>query len=329
MEDIGNNKFEDMDNNSDKVKVFTIKKHTPVIDDTGEHLNIQLFDFRRPSKFAKEQIRIMEIIHDSFSRIAESHVSIQTRTLTEISCNLVEQKTFGEYISSLSEHCHINILASSLFEGDTILHFRREAVFLILARILGGKGLEELDRDFTEIEKNLMNSVIRDFLLSLEEAWANILKLDLSVKRVETNPQFARVVANNEMCLVLNFEIKIDSNKSYFSFCLPFISIKSILDKLSTRSWFAYGKTIKDKYIKEYIIKNLSKVKLPVSVILGEANLSIREIQSLEEGDIIPLNKKTNSLISMLVGGKPFFKVQPGKSSGNMAVQIVRGNYYD
>lgn len=316
----------DIRDDSNNVKVFAIKKHTPILDDTGEHLNIRLFDFRRPSKFAKDQIRIMEIVHDSFARIAETHISIQTRTLTEINCSMVEQKSFGEYMSALSERCFINILSSPLLEGDTILHFKREAVFMILDRVLGGKGLEDVDRDFTEIEKTLMHGVVRDFLFSLKEAWVNIADLNFSVKRVETNPQFARVVVANEMCLVLNFGITVGTKKSYFSFCLPFLSIKPILEKISTRSWFAYGKPIKNSDGKKYVFNNIGRVGLAVSVVLGEADATIREIQALEKGDIIKLNKKANKLIDLVIGGMPVFKVQPGKKMNNLAVQVVRVN---
>lgn len=327
MEDDKNKKSIGIKDNFRDNKIFTIKKHAFIIDDTGKHLNIQLFDFRRPSKFSKDHIRIMEIVHDSFSRIAESHISMQTRTMTEISCNSVEQKTFGEYIGSLSDRCYINILTSSLLEGDTVLHFKKGAVFMILDRLLGGRWLEEIDRDFTEIERNLMHGIVNDFLLSFKEAWVNIAELNLSVKRVETNPQFARVVATNEMCLVLNFGITIGNKKSHFSFCLPFLSIKPILDKISTRSWFAYGQNIKGGDGEKYILKNIGKVSLMVNVILGETKATIKDIQALEKGDIIKLNKKTNRLLDLVVGNKVIFKAQPGKKSGNLAVQIVRDNY--
>ena len=51
------------------LKVFTIKKHPFVLDDYGEHLNINEFDFKKPSKFSKEQIRIFELIYNTFSMI--------------------------------------------------------------------------------------------------------------------------------------------------------------------------------------------------------------------------------------------------------------------
>ncbi|MBN2072699.1 MAG: flagellar motor switch protein FliM [Actinobacteria bacterium] len=312
--------------NPENFKVFTIKRHSPILDDTGEHLNIRLFDFRRPAKFAKDQIRIMEIVHDSFSRIAETHISIQTRTVTEINCSMVEQKSFGEYLNSLSERSYINILTSPLLDGDTILHFKREAVFMIIDRVLGGKGFEEIDRDFTEIERNLMNSIVKDFLYSLKEAWVNIADLNLNIKRVESNPQFARVVASNEMCLVLNFGIMVGNKKSYFSFCLPFLSIKPILEKISTRSWFAYGKTIKNSDGKKNILSNMNKVNLAASVVLGKASATLKEIQSIEKGDIIKLDSKKTRLIDLVIGDRTIFKVQPGKRSNNLAVQVVKVN---
>ena len=240
-------------------KVFTIKRHAMILDDTGEHLNIKTFDFKRPSKFAKDHIRLLEIVHDSFATIAEAHLSMQTRTVVEISLNMIEQKTFGEYIGSLSDRCYVCTLKADVFEGDVVLQFRSEAVFVILNRLLGGKGVEKIDRELTEIEINLMGGVVKDMLNSFKDAWINVADLDMKVSGVETNPQFIRAAVSNEMCLVLNFGITISEKMSYFTFCLPYSSIKPVLDKLSNRSWLTDGKTLHNTSEGNRISKNIIK----------------------------------------------------------------------
>jgi len=292
-------------------KVFTRKKHAMIMDDTGEHLNIKEFDFKKPSKFAKDHIRLLEIVHDSFATISETHLSMQTRTTVEISLNMIEQTTFGGYIESLSDRCYICTLKAPIFDGDVVLQFREEAAFAILDRLLGGKGTEKVEREMSEIEINLMNGIIKDMLSSFKDAWVNVAALDMKIKDVETNPQFIRAVVSNEMCLVLNFGITINEEMSYFTFCLPYSSIKPVLDKLSTRSWLTDGKTLHDASKGNMISKNITGVDLEASVILGETKATISEIQNLEKGDVIRLSKGVSKPMDMSIGEHNIFKYSP------------------
>ncbi|OPL12371.1 MAG: hypothetical protein AVO38_15075 [delta proteobacterium ML8_D] len=305
-------------------KVFTIKKHTPVLDDFGEHLNINQFDFKRPSKFTKDHIRIIDMMHNSFARLVESRLSILTRNVTDVSLVMTEQKTFGEYISGLSELSLITTLHSSIFDGDVVLQFTNEILFVLLDRVLGGDGASSISREFTDIELILIENILKEYVDAIKEAWVNIEKMDLQVKEIETNPQFARPVANSEMCLVLNFRIASGEKKGYFTFCLPYLSIKTILNKLDARSWFEDSHSISRKKGDKKIIENMMKVRLDAKVILGEAEIPFININDIEAGDVIMLNKKINENLDMVVGDKKIFNVQAGKISKRIAVQIAK-----
>ena len=305
-------------------KVFTIKKHTPVLDDFGEHLNINQFDFKRPSKFTKDHIRIIDMMHNSFARLVESRLSILTRNVTDVSLVMTEQKTFGEYISGLSELSLITTLHSSIFDGDVVLQFTNEILFVLLDRVLGGDGASSISREFTDIELTLIENILEEYVEAIKEAWINVEKMDLVVKDTETNPQFARPVANNEMCLVLNFRMIAGEKKGYFTLCLPYPSIKSILYKLDARSWFEDNQSISRKKRDKKIVENMMKVKLDVRVVLGEAEIPFININDIEVGDVIRLNKKISDNLDMTIDENKIFDVQAGKISKRIAVQITK-----
>lgn len=308
------------------VKVFSIKKHIPVSDKSGKHLNIKPFDFKRPSKFSKDQIRILEMVHNSFARLSETRLSIATRSVTEIGLVAVDQKTFDEYLGTLKERSFLTVLKSSIFEGDTILQFNNEILFVLLDRMLGGSGVSKQKREFTDIEMNLVEGIMNDFAQALTESWANIENPDFSIQSMETNPQFARSVAPNEMCLVFNFNLSSGEQRGKFSLCLPFVSIKSILDKLNTKSLFADGGqySTSDSHIK--VKESLYGVKLEFSVVLGETKINLAQVKSLEVGDIIKLDRSIDQNMEMVIDEKKIFKVQAGKVSNKIAVQIVDNN---
>ncbi len=297
------------------VKVFTLKKH--------KEMHIKDFDFSRPSKFSKDQFRILEMIYSTFTRIAETNLSVQLRTLTEIKIKDIEQKTFLEYINSLPGLCYINVLGSTEFKGDTLIEFESKLIFIILDRLLGGKGESINEREFTDIEKTLIHEIIVEFLIALKESWKNIVDLNLKVKSEETNPQFVRVIALNEMCVIIEFEMNIGNKKGIFTFCLPFVAIESVLGKLTTRRWYSDSEDAESDNQEKHLFDNLKQVEMEPSVILGRAQVPLKEINSLEIGDIIKLDRKVNKNLELAVGEEKIFKVIPGKIGKTLAVQIA------
>ena len=297
-------------------KIFTNKKRRT--------LQVNAFDFKRPAKFSKDQFRILEMIYNSFGRIAETSLSVQLRTLAEIRILSIEQKTFSEYIESLQSICYINIIGSSAFKADTILQFDNKLIFIILDRLLGGKGEEIQNREFTDIEVSIIRGIINEFLSTLKDAWANIVDLSFKIKNEETNPQFVRVIPLNEMCAVIEFDMKLGQKTGKFSFCLPFMAIESVLGKLTTRRWFAESEENSEAKNKILLFKSLAKADLSASVILGQAEISLKDLKSLEIGDVIKLDQNIFKDLNMNVEGNLVFKVQAGKICRNLAVQIVK-----
>ena len=297
-------------------KIFTNKKR--------KTLQVQTFDFKRPAKFSKDQFRILEMIYNSFGRIAETNLSVQLRTLAEIRILNIEQKTFAEYIESLPELCYLNIIGSSAFKADTILQFDNKLIFIILDRLLGGKGEEIQNREFTDIEISIVQGIINEFLSTLKDAWTNIVELSFKIKSEETNPQFVRVIPLNEMCAVIEFEMKIGNKAGKFSFCLPFMAIESVLGKLTTRRWFAESEENSEANNRMLMLKSLIEAELSGSVILGRAKISLKDLKSLEKGDVIKLDQNIYRDLSLTIEGNTIFQVQAGKIGKNLAVQIVK-----
>ncbi|MFS8665804.1 MAG: hypothetical protein LOD84_09055, partial [Limnochordales bacterium] len=44
---------------------------------------VKRYDFRRPDKFSKDQLRTLQIIHESFARGMATHLSGYMRTMVE------------------------------------------------------------------------------------------------------------------------------------------------------------------------------------------------------------------------------------------------------
>jgi len=306
-------------------KVYTVKKHSLVLDDYGEHLNINEFDFKKPSKFSKEQIRVFELIFSNFNGIFETGLSMITRDIPEISLIITEQKSFSEYISSIKEKSIIITVNSPSFGSDILLQFNNSILFTLIDKVLGGDGQQEIKRELTEIEMSLATEIVNVSINSLKEAWSNIEKMDFVISKIEPSSQYIRTIPPNEMCLAFSFTLEIAKKRGFFSICIPFIAVKPLLDDLNKRS--LYGKEL-NLYSNNgnNLSKCISEIPLEAQVILGEVELKLNEINDLEPGDIIKLNTRTSDTLDFIIGENCLYKVKPGKIAKKLAIKIIEKN---
>ena len=78
----------------------------------------------------------------------------------------------------------------------------------------------------------------------MKHAWENVLELNLSIDRVESNPQLVQIVPPNEVVVLISFELTLGDARGMMNLCIPFNSIERISNRLSANSWVSYGKKI-------------------------------------------------------------------------------------
>ena len=75
--------------------------------------------------------------------------------------------------------------------------------------------------------------------------------------------------------------------------------------------------------MRQGIASQLDSVKVPVTVELGGAELSVGDLLALAPGDVIPLSIAPGSDAVLRVGLREAFNVQPGTRGKRTAVQIT------
>jgi len=68
---------------------------------------------------------------------------------------------------------------------------------------------------------------------------------------------------------------------------------------------------------------SVDRVSLPVVVELGKATISLKELLSLEVGDVVVLDKRVGEPLNILVGKKVKMKGMPGRSGRRLAIKIT------
>lgn len=285
---------------------------------------IKDYDFRRPDKFSKDQLRAIQMIFENFSRQLTTALSTQVRSVVQANVASVDQITYQEFTRSLLSPTAIYVLEVYPLEGNAILEINPALVFAIIDRLLGGKG-EPLRkaRELTDIERSVMERVVMRVLELLEESWTNIAELRFRIESMESNPSFVQIAPGTDMVLLVTMKIQVGQAEGMMNFCMPYFVIEPIVDKLSSRYWFAASIKRLPPETKEELRRKVERLKIPISVELGRARLMLSEVMDLQVGDVIKLDVRADEPALLRVGSRPKFRVAVGSSRGRYAVQVV------
>jgi len=285
---------------------------------------IKVYDFRRPDKFSKDQVRTIEMMHEGFARHFGADLSGYIRAIAEVTVTSVKQMTYSEYIERISNPTSIAVFAMEPLKGAAIYEINPSIIFPIIDRVLGGAGeAMSKPRELTDLEQAIVSKLIEKAFLNLKDSWHRIVDFDPEIKARETNPQFVQIVAPNEMCLNLNFEIKIKEHVGSMSICIPYLVIEPVLYKLSAKQWFTLTKEELSEETKDILDNRVKNTWVPLSVNIGTATLAMKDIINLKKGDIVKLETNVNDDILVLVETKPMFYAKVGAKGKKKAVKVT------
>ncbi|WP_300368909.1 flagellar motor switch protein FliM [Brachyspira sp.] len=291
-----------------------------------EHRKIKIYDFKRPDKFSKDQIRTLQMMHENFARVTTTSLSAQLRTLVGIHVASVDQLTYEEFIRSVSNPSTLAIVSMDPLKGSSILEIDPSITFTIIDRLFGGPGEspKNINRELTDIELSVMEGIIVRILGNLREAWSQVIDLRPRLGSIETNPQFAQMVSPNDMVVLITLETKVADVEGMMNFCIPYITIEPILSKFSAQYWYASirrGSTSENlKIIKE----KLQNIFVETSAELGSMQLPLSDILNLQKGDVVKFtDTKITDPVIFKIGNRKKFLCRPGISGSRMAVQLT------
>ncbi|NMB32955.1 MAG: flagellar motor switch protein FliM [Clostridium sp.] len=294
------------------------------ISSESEGKKVKLHDFRRPSKFGKDHLRTLNVIHDNYARMVTNFLSGYLRTLVQVEVISVEPIAYYEFSNSLSNPVVLAISDFSPLSGSIIIEVAAPVAFALIDRILGGKGYTmEKVREFTEVEIAIIERVIIQILDLMRGAWENVIEVRPRLEKIETNAQFAQIVSANEMIALITLGTRIGEVEGMFNICIPYMVVEPILSKLSTRYWFANTEKESSPQAKHLIEKKIEETKIPMRTILGKTTIQVADFLGLQLGDVIPLDTNVNGKLEILVGENLKFYGSPGVRKNKVAIKIT------
>ncbi len=292
---------------------------------------VKEYDFLSPKKFTREQLKLLQNIFESFSRLFSLHMSSMLRMNCQTEVVQVEEEEYKEFGNALSDSVLIGIMGLhnedyGIDDKQILVEMSRPISFSILDRLLGGDGSGyQVDRDYTEIELSLLDYLFRQIAPMLRDAWGNYVDVDHTMDGLETNSQLIQFIQPDESAAIVVIEVTINELKGNLNICLPASSLEEIF-KIFDSKYVKVNKKLDPKQEKRHrkeILDSLKDTPLTVSAILGNAEITLKDLLELQQGDVIPLESPIEgNSVTLQVEKLKWFTGKMGVKKKHYAVKI-------
>ena len=291
----------------------------------AEHKSYKLYNFRRPDKFSKDNLRALRDIHREFSKAISLVLSGYLRMRVEIEIVSVDQLTYEEFVRSMPSPISVGVFEFEPLSGQILLGISFEVISCIVNRMLGGLGsIDAQTRELTDIEKALAKKVINIIIKSLEDSWNAIIPVTGKFISLDDNYQSIQVATAGEIVALLTFEVQI-SGKHFglFSLCFPYPVLETVLGHLSTQHIFQTKGLVATNDERMKMISKINTSNVDLRVQFGQCSITLDDFLQLTEGDIIKLDNKVHDDLIVKVNGEKKFFARPGTMKDKICVKIT------
>jgi len=279
-------------------------------------------DFRRPSQISRDDLRQLGAYCEQYGRRASVTLSSDLSALASVAPpDSVDQCTYEEFVTSLEGPAHVLVLSMRPAAGSAMLYIPAKVALTLVERKMGGPGSpEQRVRSLTEIEVGVLAELTAALLDDFSASIAPLVRVNVSVARIESNPQLVQAVPATDIVTVLRFKLRIGDLHDEVVFCLP------------ASFWaeaFKLRPTPETKVVSELQLaarrllrRRVLDTPAPVRLRFEPVSVSVRDVAGLAAGDEIPLGVIAGTALTVDVGGVPTFSADWVRDGRQDAFQV-------
>lgn len=283
----------------------------------------EVYDFRRPDKFSKDQLRTLQMLHETFARLAGTGLSATLRSQTNIDLISLEQIPYEEYLRSINQSV-FTIMSLPPLSGQAVMEIEFELIFTMVDRLLGGPGRSVNRNVLTDIERPLVRQMIERMFIALKTAWEGVVIVNPGIEGMETSAQFVQIAPPTDIVVNMLFEVRIGQARGAMSLCIPYLVLKPITAKLSAQKWFVNSSRKASGASRRLVGWHVGQSEVDCAIRLGQARLAVQDFLRLHPGDILRLDQKTENDLTLMVSDIPKFEGKPALMGRKVVFNVTQ-----
>ena len=276
------------------------------------------YNFSRAGQISNEQMQAISTVNDMFSRNLTHHLGAWLRT--EFKTNLVsaEQLVYSEFTERIPELAYVCSARLDPLDALGVVQVDLAMAPPIIDLLLGGVGRAGPLREPTDIEEDILMSVLEIIMRELNVAWQPV-GLKFALEKRETESEIARLMPMSERTLCVSFEIRMPEAQGTLNLCLPAVVLNTILrrmiserDRPRRRSMEAHTR----------MASLMEEAQFGAVLQFPTVRLNARDLADMVPGKVIRLPLPRQAAAELRVGGLPIFHGQPVRSGEHRGAQV-------
>ena len=285
------------------------------------HPRVREIDFRRPSKFNREQVRRIEVAHENFCQSASSRMSAELRTEFQLGVLNTDQLPYGVVMAEeVPRHALVNLLRVDPLDTEIALIMDLPFALALVARLLGGSGGPSgQPTSLTDVELTVAHRAVTSVIDALSSTWHDLADVTLRLDGHAISPMSVQIVSPSEPTLLLNLSVTIDGLMSIMTLVIPHTSVEKIMPKFEQGHFGAAQIDDESAQDMQYAV---GAVDLRLRAEVGAVNLPLSQVLGLQAGDVIRLHRPASKGVVLYAGDVPAHVGDPGKNGNWRAIQV-------
>ena len=275
------------------------------------------FDFRRLDRIPKSQVSAIHFLHEAFVRSLSSSLTVYLRSFVSGSLISVEQLPYSDFAEAMPTPTCLVYLKMDPYEGHALIEISPTLIAPILDLVLGGRGKSttELDREITEVEKNLLEGFFQIVTHDLRETWKPVVAVGFYTSSIETSAQLSGRFVPTEAVVAIAMELRIGESVGMVNLAIPSITLKTMGQKFDGQ-WTSHRA---ENPATELAIKRKLKRELQVTLECeySLSTIGMKDLLNLSTGSLFLLGPAFDEAVDVMVNGVPKFRGVLGVSQRN------------
>lgn len=282
-------------------------------------------DFRQSGQLTKDQVRQVTMLHETFAPSLANSLGAYLRVGFQISLVAVEQLPYGDLLARFPELIYFTTVGVQPLEELAGLQLDLSVVFPMIDLLLGGTGQGIAEpRDLTEIEEQILESIVVLLCRELESTWKQVLPLEFQTGQRLKQSQILGLMLPGDRALNLSFEIRLTDIRGNLNWIFPATVSNLLLRKLAQQGMARHRKHSPDDSAR--LRECLLESELTLELKLPQLAVRIGDIVDLKPGRVLPLRHSVREPLSIAVNGQDVFTGAPvscGAARGGLIQSVL------
>lgn len=273
-----------------------------------------------------ERLPMLEIVFDRLVRLMTTSLRNFTSDNVEVSLDRITSVRFGDYMNSIPLPAVLSVFKAEEWENFGLAMVDSNLIYSMIDVLLGGRrGQTQLKiegRPYTTIETNLVKRLVEVVLSDAEQAFRPLSPVTFTIDRLETNPRFAAISRPANAAILVRLRIDMEDRGGNIELLLPYATIEPIRNVLL--QMFMGEKFGRDPIWEGHFATEVAQAEISVDAVLYEADIPLKELMKLKVGDTLPLDIRSDALVSVRCGNVTLTEGRMGRVGDRVAIRVTK-----